>query len=158
MPVTQLVLKDLLLLRLEGLADAQPAAADSATDVADTAFLGKLASNVLVGPALLLEIDDAGVVGIIVGLDRLRAGSLAAEDADVALVGETGAAVRVAGKLVLLCRYGVSCCRDLRAAAGFQVQRMGDGILTPWLVKVLPFASGVLLPLRILEGSIVSLH
>jgi hypothetical protein len=98
-PIAHLVLEDLLLLGLESLANAQPAATDGATDIADTAFLGELAGDVLIRPTLLLEINNAGIVGIVVGLDGLGTSSLATGDADVALICETGATVRV---LVLL--------------------------------------------------------
>lgn len=101
-PIAQVVFEDLLLLCFEGLADTQPAATHSATDVADAAFLGELAGDILVRPALLLEFNDASVVIVVVGLDGLRAGSLATKNADVALVGETGAAVGVASYVVLL--------------------------------------------------------
>jgi hypothetical protein len=98
-PIAHLVLEDLLLLGLESLANAQPAATDGATDIADTAFLSELAGDVLIRPTLLLEVNNAGIVGIVVGLDGLGTSSLATGDADVALICETGATVRV---LVLL--------------------------------------------------------
>jgi hypothetical protein len=98
-PIAHLVLEDLLLLGLESLANAQPAATDGATDIADTAFLGELAGDVLIRPTLLLEVNNAGIVGIVVGLDGLGTSSLATGDADVALICEAGATVRV---LVLL--------------------------------------------------------
>jgi hypothetical protein len=98
-PIAHLILEDLLLLGLESLANAQPAAADGTSDIADTAFLGELAGDVLVRPTLLLEVYDAGIVGIVVGLDGLGTSSLATGDADVALICEAGATMRV---LVLL--------------------------------------------------------
>ena len=99
MPITHLILEDLLLLGLKRLADTQPAATDGATDIADATLLGELAGDVLVRPTLLLEVDDAGIIGIVVGLDGLGTSSLATGDADVALICEAGATMRV---LVLL--------------------------------------------------------
>jgi hypothetical protein len=87
-PVAHLVLEDLLLLSLEGLANAQPAAADGASDVANAALFRQPASDILVRVALLLEVDNAGIVGIVVCLDRLWACGLATRNADVAVVGE----------------------------------------------------------------------
>jgi hypothetical protein len=101
-PVAHLILEDLLLLRLQGLADTQPAAADGASDIADATLLGELASDVLVRPALLLEIYNASIVGIVVGFDGLGTSGLATGDADVALISETGATVRSAGDADLL--------------------------------------------------------
>lgn len=94
MPVTHLVLENLLLLRLEGLADAQPAATDGASNVADATLVLELAGNILVRVALLLEIDDTCIVSVVVGLDRLRPSSLASCDTNVAVVGELVAQVR----------------------------------------------------------------
>ena len=102
MPVAHLVLEDLLFLRLKGLADAEPTATNSASHIADTTFLGELAGDVLIRPTLLLEVHDAGVVSIVVGFDGLGTSGLATGDADVALIGETGAAVRSAGEVGLL--------------------------------------------------------
>ena len=87
-PIAHLILEDLLLLRLEGLANAQPAATDGARNVANAALLLELAGNVLIRVALLLEVDDARVIGVVVGLDGLRACGLASRDADVGVVGE----------------------------------------------------------------------
>lgn len=95
MPVAHLVLEDLLLLSLESLADAQPAAADGASDVANAALFRKLAGDILVRVALLLEVDNAGVVSIVVGLDRLWTCGFATRNADVAVVGEFVALVGV---------------------------------------------------------------
>ena len=94
MPVTHLVLENLLLLRLEGLADAQPAATDGASNVADATLVLELAGNILVRVALLLEIDDTCIVSVVVGLDRLRSSGLASCDTNVAVVGELVAQVR----------------------------------------------------------------
>jgi hypothetical protein len=94
-PVAHLVLEDLLLLSFEGLADAQPAAADRASDVANAALFGQLAGDILVRVALLLEIDNASVVGIVVGLDGLWTCGFATRNADVAVVGELIALVGV---------------------------------------------------------------
>lgn len=47
-PVAHLIFEDLLLLRLQSLADTQPATTDGTPNVADTAFLGKLACDILV--------------------------------------------------------------------------------------------------------------
>ena len=101
-PVAHLILEDLLFLRLKGLADAEPAATDGTSDIADATLLGELAGNIFVRPALLLEVHDAGVVSIVVGFDGLGTSGLATGDADVALIGETGAAVRSAGEVGLL--------------------------------------------------------
>lgn len=106
-PVAHLILENLLFLCLQSLANAQPAAAYSASDVANATLLGELASDILVGPTLLLEIHNAGVVGIVVGFDRLGASSLAARDADVTLICETVATVGPAGDSSLL--RGVRC-------------------------------------------------
>lgn len=103
-PIAQVVFEDLLLLGLESLADAKPPATDSAADVADAALLGEFAGDILVRPALLLEFDDTSVVIVVVGLDGLRAGSLATKNADVALVREASTAVGVAGHVILLKR------------------------------------------------------
>jgi hypothetical protein len=101
-PVAHLILEDLLLLRLQSLADTQPAAADGASDIADATFLGELACDILVRPTLLLEIYNASIVGIVVGFDGLGTSGLATGDADVALISETGATVRSAGDAGLL--------------------------------------------------------
>jgi hypothetical protein len=87
-PVAHLVLKDLLLLGLEGLADAKPAATDGASDVANAAFLLELTGNILVRVALLLEVNDARIIGVVVGLDGLRPSGFASRDTDVAVVSE----------------------------------------------------------------------
>lgn len=87
-PVTHLILENLLLLGLKSLADAKPAATNGAANIADATLLSELAGNVLVGPALLLEVDNARIIGIVVGLDGLRAGGLATSDLDVAVVGK----------------------------------------------------------------------
>jgi hypothetical protein len=92
-PVAHLVLENLLFLRLESLADAQPATTDSATDVTDAAFIGEPAGNALVGVALLLEVNDASIVGIVVCLDWLRPGGLASGDTNVAQISEASALV-----------------------------------------------------------------
>lgn len=42
----------------------------SARDIADAALLREFTSDILVGAALLLEVTNAGIVGIVVGLDR----------------------------------------------------------------------------------------
>lgn len=94
-PIAHLVLEDLLLLRLEGLADTQPAATNGTANVADAALIGELASDVLISVALLLEVDDAGIIGIVVGLDRLRSGGLASRDTNVTQIAELGTLVRV---------------------------------------------------------------
>ena len=95
MPVAHLVLEDLLLLSLEGLADAQPAATDGTSDVANAALFSQPAGDILVGVALLLEVDNAGVVSIVVCLDGLWTCGFATRDADVAVVGEFVALVGV---------------------------------------------------------------
>ena len=87
-PVTHLVLQDLLLLGLEGLTNAQPAATDGTRNVANASLLLELAGDILIRVALLLQIDNASVIGIVVCLDRLRACGLASRDADVGVVGE----------------------------------------------------------------------
>lgn len=106
-PVAHLILEDLLLLCLQSLANAQPATAHSSPDVANATLLGELASDVLVGPTLLLQIHNAGVVGIVVGFDRLWASSLAPRNADVTLICETIATVGPAGDFSLM--RGVRC-------------------------------------------------
>jgi hypothetical protein len=94
-PVAHLVLENLLLLSLEGLADAQPAAADGASDVANATLFRQFAGDILVRVALLLEVDNAGVVSIVVGLNRLGTCGFATRNADVAVVGEFVALVGV---------------------------------------------------------------
>ena len=101
-PVAHLVLEDFLLLGLQSLANAEPTATDGASDIADATFFGKLASDVFVRPALLLEVHDAGVIGIIVGFDGLGTSGFATGDADVALIGEAGTTVRCAGDVGVL--------------------------------------------------------
>jgi hypothetical protein len=98
-PVAHLVLEDLLLLRLESLADAEPAATDGASDVANATLFGQPAGDILVRVALLLEVHDARVIGVVVSLDGLRSSGLATRDANVAVVGELIAEVGVAGVL-----------------------------------------------------------
>lgn len=95
MPVAHLVLEDLLLLRLEGLADTQPAATDSARDIADTTLVCEFTSDILIGVALLLEVNNASVVGVVVGLDGLGPSGLAAGDTNVAVIGVLVAPVGV---------------------------------------------------------------
>ena len=87
-PVAHLVLEDFLLLSLEGLANAEPAATDGARNVANATLLLEPASDILVGVALLLKVHNARVIGIVVCLDGLRACGLASRDADVGVVGE----------------------------------------------------------------------
>lgn len=99
MPVAHLVLEDLLLLRLEGLADAEPTATDGASNVANAPLFRQPAGDILVRVALLLEVDDARVIGVVVSLDGLRACGLASRDADVAVVRELVVEVGVAGVL-----------------------------------------------------------
>ena len=94
-PVAHLVLENLLLLGLEGLTNAEPAATDGARNVANATLLLELAGNVLVRVALLLEVDNARVIGVVVSLDRLRACGLSSRDADVAVVSELVALVGV---------------------------------------------------------------
>ena len=98
-PVAHLVLEDLLLLGLEGLTNAEPAATDGARNVANATLLLELAGNVLVRVALLLEVDNARVIGVVVSLDRLRACGLSSRDADVGVVGELVALVRIVDAL-----------------------------------------------------------
>jgi hypothetical protein len=98
-PVAHLVLEDFLLLRLEGLANAQPAATDGARNVANATLFLELAGDILIGVALLLEVDDPRVIGIVVCLDRLGACGLASRDADVGVVGEFVALVGIVDAL-----------------------------------------------------------
>jgi len=65
---------------------------------------------------LLLEIYDASVVGVIVGFDGLGSSSLATRYANVALICETSAAMRVAGKFAVLRERSVSMLPDMIAA------------------------------------------
>jgi hypothetical protein len=94
-PVAHLVLENLLLLSFEGLANAKPAAADGTGDVANAALFRQPAGDILVRVALLLEVNNAGIVSIVVRLDRLWACGFATRDADVAVVGEFVALVGV---------------------------------------------------------------
>jgi hypothetical protein len=98
-PIAEFVLENLLLLGLKSLADAEPTATNGTGNIADATLVGEPLGNVLVGVTLLLEVDNAGVVGIVVGLDRLGPGGLASRDTNVAQVGEFGALV---GVLVVL--------------------------------------------------------
>ena len=98
-PVAHLVLEDFLLLSLEGLANAEPAATDGARNVANATLLLELASDILVGVALLLKVHNARVIGIVVCLDRLRTRGLASRNADVGVVGELVALVGIVDAL-----------------------------------------------------------
>ena len=98
-PIAHLILEDLLLLRLEGLANAQPAATDGARNVANATLLLEFAGDILIRVALLLEVDDARIIGVVVGLDRLRSCGLASRDANVAVVGEFVALVGIVNVL-----------------------------------------------------------
>lgn len=98
-PVTHLVLQDLLLLDLESLADAQPAATNGARNVADATLLLELAGDILIRVALLLQVDNASIISVVVCLDRLRTCGLASRDADVGVVGELVALVRIVNPL-----------------------------------------------------------
>jgi hypothetical protein len=104
-PITELVLEDLLLLGLESLANTEPTATNGTANVADATLVGELTGNILIGITLLLEVDDAGVVGVVVGLDRLRPSGLASWDTNVAQVGEFGALV---GVLVVLLKVSTT--------------------------------------------------
>lgn len=106
MPVTEVVLEDLFLLGLESLAETEPATANGTAHITNATFLGKLAGDVLIGVALLLEVHDAGIIGVVVGLDRLRACGLATEDTDVALVRELVANMGGRLEVVLLEKAG----------------------------------------------------
>jgi hypothetical protein len=86
--VAHLVLEDLLLLGLEGLANAKPAAADGTGDVANAALFRQPAGDILVRVALLLEVNNARIIGVVVGLDGLRPSGLASRDTDVTVVSE----------------------------------------------------------------------
>lgn len=96
MPVAHLVFENLLLLGLKGLADAQPTTADGAGDIANATFVAELTGDILIGEALLLEVNNTSIVCIIVGFDGLGSGGLASWDTDVALIGELGAEVGTA--------------------------------------------------------------
>ena len=84
MPVRQLVVQKFIFLLDECLLEALPPAADRTSDVTNTPFLLQLVGNILVRIAHLLVAHDAGVVGIIVGLDRLGSSGFAAFDLDIA--------------------------------------------------------------------------
>jgi hypothetical protein len=104
-PIAEFVLENLLLLGLKSLADAEPTATNGTGNIADATLVGEPLGNVLVGVTLLLEVDNAGVVGIVVGLDRLGPGGLASRDTNVAQVGELGALV---GVLVVLLKVSTT--------------------------------------------------
>jgi hypothetical protein len=104
-PIAEFVLENLLLLGLKSLADAEPTATNGTGNIADATLVGEPLGNVLVGVTLLLEVDNAGVVGIVVGLDRLGPGGLASRDTNVAQVGEFGALV---GVLVVLLKVSTT--------------------------------------------------
>ena len=116
MPVAHLVLEDLLLLSLEGLADALPAAADGTSDIANATLFRQPAGDILVRVALLLEVDNAGVIGVVVGLDWLWPGGLASGDTNVAVVSELVAYMRLVLRRALVL---AECAKpSLREEAG----------------------------------------
>ena len=70
-PIAQLIIKALILACLENLAQTQPASADCLANIPHTAFLRKLVCHILVAVGLLLELDNAGIIGIVIGGDAL---------------------------------------------------------------------------------------
>lgn len=77
MPITQLIIQDLLLLCLESLAETSPTTAHSASAVADATLFDEPLSHLLIGVTHLLELDNAAIIGIVIGADRFRTRSVA---------------------------------------------------------------------------------
>lgn len=80
MPVAQLIVEALILACFKNFAQAQPTTADCLADIPHTAFFHKLVGHIFVAVSLLLELNDAGVVGIVVSGDALRDRSEAARN------------------------------------------------------------------------------
>lgn len=85
-PIAQLVVQLLVLDFLKCLAEAQPSTADRLWDISNAAFVHELLSHVLVGVALLLERDNAAVIGIVIGDNALWDRGFAALHTDSLLV------------------------------------------------------------------------
>ena len=81
-PIAQLVVQLVVLDFLEGLAKAQPSTAHRLWDISDAAFVCEFLGDVLIRVALLLQRDDAAVIGIVVGHNTLRHRSFTALHTD----------------------------------------------------------------------------
>lgn len=71
MPISQLIVELLIFFVVEDFAQTQVATADGLSNIANTTLLDKLRSNVLIGMAQLLELDDAAIIRIVVRSDWL---------------------------------------------------------------------------------------
>lgn len=89
MPITQLIIKLLILLVFKNFPQAQVATTNGFSHIPNTALLDELVSDKLIRVAQLLELDDAAVVGVVVGGHWFRGRSDTAGDTQLALLVST---------------------------------------------------------------------
>lgn len=71
-PIAQFIVQSLILVLLEDLAQSQPTTANCLRGISHATLVYEHPCHMLIRIALLLEVDDAGVVGVVVGGDALR--------------------------------------------------------------------------------------
>lgn len=81
-PIAQLIVQLIIFDFLECLAEAQPSTAHRLWDISDATFVCKFLGDVLIRVALLLQRDDAAIIGIVVGHNALRHRSFTALHTD----------------------------------------------------------------------------
>ena len=81
MPVAQLIIEPLIFDCLQSLAKTEPATTHRLDLVANTALIHELLRHVLIRVADLLELDDAAIIGIVLGHDLLGHGRLPTDNA-----------------------------------------------------------------------------
>lgn len=84
MPVAQLIIESLVFALFKHFTQTQPATADRLWHIPNTAFFRQLGSHIFVAVGLLLQFNDAGVVGIVVSIDALGNGSNSAQNSKLA--------------------------------------------------------------------------
>lgn len=90
MPISQLVVKLVILLVVEDFAQTQISTADGFANIANATLLDQLGSDIFIRVTQLLELDDAAVVGVVVCSDWLSGRSHTACNAQFAPLSTSG--------------------------------------------------------------------